>query len=329
MQTVSVIVPVYNCEKYIERCVNSLLAQSRKIDEIILVNDGSVDKSLSICKKLKDEHDNILLLSQENSGVSVARNQGIERATSDYLIFCDGDDYVREDYVEKLLLAIEGVDIAACGYIRESESQKLFQLSVCRDLDQFYYHVLCTPYITGACWNKIFRRDLIGSLRFRQGLSIGEDMLFVVQYLQNCRSVRYIKDPCYIYVLNQDSALQQTYKKKKLRKNADDNIKAANQIKASYRGNHIFIRDCISYRIIRSNLWVYFQMVMSSEYVREYGKTIQKNFKENYKSYKKVRNKKSLQDMAILGIMLSPGLFFYVALLGKKILGDKINKYLV
>lgn len=329
MEKVSVIVPVYNCEKYIERCINSLLAQSYKVHEIILVNDGSVDDSLTVCKSFEEKFDNVIVLSQENKGVSCARNLGIEYATGDYLIFCDGDDYVKEDYVEKLVCAIEHVDIAACGYIREGECSKDFQLLNDVDVHQFYYHILCTPYITGACWNKIFRRELIGKLRFQPGLSIGEDMLFVFQYLQNCKTIKYTKDLCYVYVLNQDSALQQTYKKKKLRKNVADNIKAAKQIKASYKGNDSYIQDCIGYRIVRSNLWVYFQMVISSEYVKQYGKMIQKNFKENAKSYKRIRTGSKLQDLAITGIKLSPRLFFTFALIGKRILGKRINKYLV
>lgn len=329
MHKVSVIVPVYNCEAYIERCVKSLLNQRYSLYEIILINDGSVDNSPEICQRLEEENETVHLISQENKGVSCARNAGIDYATGEYLIFCDGDDYVRPDYTETLVKGIEDADIAACGYVREGKDSKEFLISNPVDIHEFYYHVLCTPYITGACWNKIFRRSLIGDDRFQEGLSIGEDMLFVIRYLNHCKKVHYISDACYVYVLNQDSALQQTYKKKTLRRNVTDNIKAANLIKGSYKGDDNYIRDCIGYRIIRSNLWVYFQMVISSEYVSEYGKLIKKNFRRYHKYYKKIKSKRDLQNLAILGIRISPRLFFFMALVGKRILGDRIQKYLV
>ena len=116
---VSVIVPIYNVEKYLRKCVSSILEQSYKNIEIILVDDGSTDMSGKICDELSKEHDNVIVIHKQNGGLSSARNAGIEASNGDYLSFIDSDDYIEKTMYEEMVNAIENSkkDIASCGRI--------------------------------------------------------------------------------------------------------------------------------------------------------------------------------------------------------------------
>lgn len=327
---VSVIVPIHNSEKYLGRCLHSLTLQTKKINELILVDDGSTDDSLSICKEFQKRHDNIHIIAQKKSGVSAARNAGLSFAHSDYIVFCDSDDYVMPDYIECLFYAIQYADIAACGYIRKRKEETIYQLTEnSLSMEQFTFHTLCTPYISGACWNKIFKQQLIGELRFDETLSIGEDMLFVFSYLQRCKSVAYTKAPCYVYVMNPDSALQKNYFEKRLNNNVTDNISAANKISLLYSGSDKYMSECISYRIVRSNLWVFFQMIKCSDYQKMLAVIIRNNLKKNLKNYKNMNYGTVMQNISVRMICCFPYLFYLTAFLGIKMFPKLIARYLV
>ncbi len=100
MPAVSVVIPVYNSEKYVEKCIQSVMAQTLPDLEIIIINDGSTDESGRILRELTQKDSRIVLLEQANQGVAAARNQGVEKATGKYITFVDGDDYLQEDYIE-------------------------------------------------------------------------------------------------------------------------------------------------------------------------------------------------------------------------------------
>lgn len=114
---VSIVIPIYNSQDYLEECIRSVLSQSYKNTEIILVNDGSVDGSLLICEKYQKLNSNILVKNQKNLGIVLARKTGIENATGDYITFVDSDDYVEPDYIEKLMSNIYENDLVTSGLI--------------------------------------------------------------------------------------------------------------------------------------------------------------------------------------------------------------------
>ena len=128
---VSVIVPVYNAEKYIARCLNSLLTQTFGDIEIIAINDGSTDKSLSVINKLKEEDDRIKIIDQPNQKQGAARNKGLDVAKGDFITFVDADDWVDIDYIEKMLNCIKrhNTDIAAASSVRIKSSGKFRRYS--------------------------------------------------------------------------------------------------------------------------------------------------------------------------------------------------------
>lgn len=114
---VSIIIPVYNCEKYLDKCLSSVIAQSYQKLEIIVINDGSNDNSGKMIQEYADNYANILPINQANSGVSAARNNGIEKASGEYLLFVDGDDYLETEYIKKLVEAAQrnASDLVICG----------------------------------------------------------------------------------------------------------------------------------------------------------------------------------------------------------------------
>lgn len=195
----SIIIPIYNAEKYIERCISSLVNQSLKDIEIVLVNDGSTDSSFSLCKawELKDKR--IKLISQINSGVSAARNLGIRNATGKFIMFVDSDDYMLPNMCEVMFNTLQDkqTDCVICG-IKETGNGLW-----CPEINMDYKSIndfkndftkQLTTELLSPCWNKIFKKNLITNI-FNEKISFGEDLIFCLQYFKNCSSVSFIKQP--------------------------------------------------------------------------------------------------------------------------------------
>lgn len=213
---VSIIVPVYKVEKYLGRCIDSLIAQTYKTIEIILVDDGSPDKCPGICDKYALTDDRIKVIHKENGGLSDARNAGIEAATGEYLMFVDGDDYISPDMTEKLYLALKknDADMSICNFVCVNEDGSVYDgkmweqiqdgLITGRDVLEI---MLTGDYVTYviAC-NKLYKRQIFQSIRFPQG-KIHEDD-FVAHYLFGmCDRVACIKDACYFYLQREGSII--------------------------------------------------------------------------------------------------------------------------
>lgn len=183
---VSIIVPVYNCEKYILRCVNSLLNQTYKNTEILLIDDGSTDNSLEICNYLSKENANVHVFHKINEGLSATRNFGIEKAKGDYIGFVDSDDYVSIDFYERLVELLENHEdsIASANIIRffEDETRKIiFKMGNCHlDYEEFLKNLLLHKGDVSVC-NKLFPTNLIKKYRFQEN-KLNEDLLFFFSF---------------------------------------------------------------------------------------------------------------------------------------------------
>lgn len=189
MKKVSVIIPVYNVEKYLYKCVDSVINQTYKNLEIILVDDGSSDNSPQICDEYAKSDERIKVIHKINEGVSVARNVGISVASGEYVCFFDSDDFVEEDVLEKMLDAIEekAYDVCVCGYSvdiynkegeKESTGEVVPWKQVCENLSL----IECEKNlgICGYVWNKLYRLQFIKSLKlqFDEKISLYEDLIF-------------------------------------------------------------------------------------------------------------------------------------------------------
>lgn len=215
---VSVIVPVYNTEAYLENSLHSLRMQTEERIEILLINDGSTDGSLEICKRFASEDARFRLFSQENRGVSAARNLGLKMAQGKYLQFMDADDAAEPDFVEKLLSAVQKSDseLAVCAFRQiSSEDGQLMEYKGIPEgqysLEEYLRTIRRCPgaHSVGVLWNKIYLAEIVRQhgLRFDRQLSLGEDFVFNMQYLEHCRRIAVIPDELYRYIWKRSGSL--------------------------------------------------------------------------------------------------------------------------
>ena len=212
---VSVIVPVYNAEVFLHRCVDSLLNQTLEDIEIILVDDGSKDSSPAICDEYAEKHDNVTVLHIENSGPARARNKGIEIAKGDYIGFADSDDYCHVEQFEKLYNNAKenNSDIAMCSFFvdntKEIKPVNIAFDSLCSSNDEIKNRIISCfygEYVHGlnSLWIKIFKRSMLmnNNIRMNENLMRAEDMWFIFDALKVSNVFSFIPDNLYYYYQN-------------------------------------------------------------------------------------------------------------------------------
>ena len=211
--TISVIVPVYNVETYLARCLRSLTEQTAWARmEIVLVDDGSSDRSGAICDAFAREHPNAKVIHQRNAGVSAARNAGIDAAAGTYVVFIDGDDFLRRDAVEIVLQYLdsgaEGVFFRMADVYGDEEVQ-VPDAPETLVLEGPEVHRALLTHKYGIIENapKAYRRDVIGDTRFPEGWSVGEDVVFLFRVLCRLRRAVIPAPALYFYRLRQGSAM--------------------------------------------------------------------------------------------------------------------------
>ena len=213
-EKISVIVPVYNVEAYLERCVESILQQTYANFELILINDGSTDSSGLICDHLASQYENIKVYHIENAGVSNARNMGIQLATGAWITFIDSDDFVTQDYLATLASAVEGENIgfviAPLQHIKNGIVTDLPPHSGKTELwstEETMKELLMTTRTSFFPVAKLFKRDLLADEKFNTNYHLAEDALFLTELLlkTRCSSV-FIDKPIYYYDHREGSA---------------------------------------------------------------------------------------------------------------------------
>ena len=214
---ISIIVPVYNVEQYLPRCIDSILNQSFADFELLLIDDGSKDKSGAICDEYAAKDSRIRLFHKKNGGVSSARNIGLENARGEWLSFIDGDDEITEGYFN-IRQEHEGVDVIIKPYSVVNADGRVTchnnELSILTGKDKiFRYYV---QKRNNALWDKIIKRKTVGTKRFNTNVSIGEDFLFFLSVLPNVKSIAFDDTGSYRYFLRQGSAMQSVDIKRKI-----------------------------------------------------------------------------------------------------------------
>lgn len=212
---VSIIVPIYNAEQSLPRCINSICTQIYQNLEIILVDDGSTDNSLMVCRQFAYRDARIHVLSQPNSGVSAARNNAIEAATGKYIQFVDSDDWIDEHMTFLLVQRAEReqADLIISHYCRvdgdKTSIHGFLKTSSCMDRIEFATQLICNPasFYYGVMWNKLYRRDIIHRHRIycHEQLSWCEDFLFNLTYILRANRICAVRTPLYYYVKNDKS----------------------------------------------------------------------------------------------------------------------------
>lgn len=207
---ITVIVPVYNVEKYLHKCIDSIINQTYKELEIILVNDGSPDNSASICDEYARKDNRIKVIHQKNKGLSGARNSGLEIATGEYVAFVDSDDWVHEKMYETLIteVLIHQTNLANCVLIESYKKRKEIpsenQKSIILDKKELLYNYFNYGFYVPR---NLYSKALIKDFRFDENISFVEDMFFAIDIFEKVDKTIFIDFPFYIYNTDNDSSL--------------------------------------------------------------------------------------------------------------------------
>lgn len=208
MSKVSVIIPVYNNEAYVEKCIRSVIGQSFKELEIIIIDDGSTDQSRSILERIAEEDRRIKLIHQENAGVAAARNAGLKEATGEYLVFVDSDDYIGKEYIQNLYQRAkdENADIVICGLVFVDEDGNVLKTVIPREYMRykkeewtFRISAVCSHFYRLDLWKKY---DIYFFTEER-----GEDMPISLFFSAICDRITILQEAEYFYVQHASSAM--------------------------------------------------------------------------------------------------------------------------
>lgn len=318
-EKISVIVPVYNVEAYLERCVESILQQTYAHFELILINDGSTDSSGQICDHLASQYENIKVYHIENAGVSNARNMGIQLATGSWVTFIDSDDFVTQDYLATLASAVEGVNvgfvIAPLHHIKNGIVTDLPSHSGKTELwstEETMKELLMTTRTSFFPVAKLFKRDLLADEKFNTNYHLAEDALFLTELLLKTRcSCVFIDKPVYYYDHREGSATTS------VNRHVFDTIEVYKQIIAQV--SQAFPN--LKYELINRECWsyitVYDKIIFTSreEYQKEKAE-LRTWIVQHRREIWKDAYFTTFRKVAILSLVISPWLY-------KKIVGLK------
>ena len=318
-EKISVIVPVYNVETYLERCVESILQQTYTHFELILINDGSTDSSGQICDHLASQYENIKVYHIENAGVSNARNMGIQLATGSWVTFIDSDDFVTQDYLATLASAVEGLNvgfvIAPLHHIKNGIVTDLPPHSGKTELwstEETMKELLMTTRTSFFPVAKLFKRDLLADEKFNTNYHLAEDALFLTELLLKTRcSCVFIDKPVYYYDHREGSATTS------VNRHVFDTIEVYKQIIAQV--SQAFPN--LKYELINRECWsyitVYDKIIFTSreEYQKEKAE-LRTWIVQHRREIWKDAYFTTFRKVAILSLVISPWLY-------KKIVGLK------
>lgn len=263
MEKISVIVPVYNAENYLSKCLESIIKQTYSCLEIILIDDGSTDSSYKIMENYKKKDNRILLFHKENSGVSATRNLGIKKMTGEYVVFVDSDDWIDEDYLERIYKIIKETksDFVKTGYTvnhnyEEGKVNYFFDESIKEiEKEKIVDYFLTNSDLNSSCMQLISKKILDqNKILFQENFIYGEDMLFTFQVMQHAKKIIWLKNAGYHCYSNSDSITRQINKEVCIKKCNDSYYTYQNFY--SYTDNKDLVSSVI-YSKINSNLYAY------------------------------------------------------------------------
>jgi len=205
---ISIILPIYNEEKTIERMLKTIVNQTYSNYEVILINDGSKDKTHEICERYTALDSKFKYFYQKNSGVAKARNFGLQESKGNYIGFLDADDYIEPDYLEKLIKGYTDshpVDLVVCSYVQNGEVRQFNNKII--NKEQALRELLEIKGSKGYLWNKLFHRQTIlrNSLTFDGNIKVASDLPFCVEYIIQINNIKYISDVLIHYSVNSSS----------------------------------------------------------------------------------------------------------------------------
>ena len=217
---ISIIIPIYNSEKYLEKCLESVTTQSFKNIEILLINDGSTDNSLNICYKFEKKDSRIKIITKENSGVSGARNIGILNSVGEYIVFVDSDDYCQSNMIESIIKNINENELLIFSYNKVMKNKEINYSAGKIDINKnnIEEKIVNEDRIGGYLWNKVFKSSIIkeNKIKFDSNITFCEDLLFVFEYVQKIEKIVYLEDTLYNYRIRKGSKTSNMFSKKNI-----------------------------------------------------------------------------------------------------------------
>lgn len=221
---ISVIIPVYNASELLPDCLESIAGQTWSTLEVLLVDDGSADDSACVCRSWCEKDSRFRLLSKNNGGVSSARNLGLKEATGDYIAFVDADDWLCPEMFAHQAECLEkdNSDMVLCGFREVGDAERMQFRRGCEAAGrEAVEYISMTPETYAAeyllagntrCWSILFRKDILRKVRFQEGLTIGEDLLFLIDLLPGLQRVSLLKTREYCYYINDKGAMFSEFK---------------------------------------------------------------------------------------------------------------------
>lgn len=284
---ISVIVAVYNTEKYLDRCIESLLNQTYKNMELVIVEDCSTDSSRKLLKKYKENKNIKVFYNRENRGLSYSRNYGLKKSTGDFIGYIDSDDYVEPDYYEKLMSSIKDnkSDIAICDIKLVDEQTNKIQRCKCYANDFDVYSVVNNGFAASAC-NKLFKRKNIEKYPFAEG-KVNEDIAVVIPTVIQAKKISYA-DTCYFYVQRGGSIQNSKFSDKRF--DIFDGVKTTLE-RIKNEQDYEFYKNAIVYNQLI--LLLMFAIPKERNFIKRY--KFLKKFNELSKDYKIIKNTNYLE----------------------------------
>lgn len=299
---ISVIIPIYNVEKYLYKSIESVINQTYKNLEIILIDDGSIDNSSQICDEWKKKDNRIKVIHKENGGVSSARNLGLEKATGSYIAFLDPDDYIEATMYEKLYNSIlkNNSNLAMCGFkfvyennhnekiVNEINLPKIVENNIYPYLLNIGYiekeNQLHTQNIMGCVWRALFSKELLNNLYFEK-LAVCEDLAFIIDVFDRKPKVSIVNEPLYSY-LQRNNSYVHSYNEQKIKQriNAYKTIipKIENKVNTDNINAYKFhIYASIINELLKNGHRKQVKQIVEDEYLKNF------NTKQNYTLAKK------------------------------------------
>lgn len=301
---VSVIVPVYKVEKYLKRCVDSIINQTYKNLEIILVDDGSPDNCPKMCDLYAKEDKRVKVIHKQNGGLSDARNAGLDIMTGDFVCFVDSDDWVEESYVEKMLIEQQktDADIVACGINLVNEESGIVSIFKCSKETVIYEdNKILRKYfkkneiISGVAWNKLYKKYIFEYLRYPKG-RIYEDNAIILQILHKCKKLVVIKDRLYNYLKRQNSIMLTEITEQKLKSMVLNNEERT-QFLIQINEKNILCKEIVFY--LKHYCWIYRDL--TDENLKN---ILKQDFKIKWNKYKKYLSLFDLNTYKLFYLML-------------------------
>lgn len=282
--TISVIVPVYNVEQYLHKCINSIINQTYRQLEIILIDDGSPDNSGSICDEYVKKDTRIKVIHQKNKGLSGARNSGLEIATGDYVGFVDSDDWIHEKMFEALITQsiLHQSDLSSCAVQESNKTRNEVRLEnqkpkILDKKDLVYNYLNFGFYIP----RNLYSRELIKDFRFDENVLFVEDMFFGINIVERIDNSVFVDFPYYVYNTDNDMSLTRVKYNKNTFLSLDANIYIQKKIKEIFPKD-VELLTCIRERIIGNCLYHLQNLYLKSNTELDKDRVMKRKSKETY-----------------------------------------------